>query len=63
MSHDGQKVDYTNEIKLSSEEDAPMTIAVDRKVSLVSLPSLLPGLLASTRSPERVLMSHRERTW
>lgn len=32
VSHDGQKLDYANELKLSSEEDAPMTMAVDRKV-------------------------------
>jgi len=28
---------YKNELKLSNEEDAPMTMAVDRKVSLVQV--------------------------
>jgi hypothetical protein len=32
VSHDGQDVVYKSELKLSNEEDAPMTMAVDRKV-------------------------------
>ena len=34
VAKDGRRVKYTSEIKLSNEEDAPMTLAVDRKVSL-----------------------------
>ena len=33
VSKDGRKVDYTKEVRLSNEEDAPMTLAVDRPVS------------------------------
>ncbi len=32
VAKDGRKVKYTGEIKLSSEEDAPMTLALDREV-------------------------------
>ena len=36
VSKDGRSVKYTAEIKLSNEEEAPMTMAVDRKASHTS---------------------------
>lgn len=33
VSKDARNVKYINELKLSNEEDAPMTFAVDREVS------------------------------
>lgn len=54
MSHDGQKVDYINELKLSNEEDAPMTLAVDRKVSLAARTSWIS---ANARSQGKNLVT------
>ena len=50
-------MDYTGEIKLSSEEDAPMTMAVDRKVSTVAFLSL------PRKDLRRGADEGRERTW
>ena len=33
MSKDGKELKYLDELKLSNEEDAPMTLAVSRPVS------------------------------
>lgn len=32
MSKDARKLDYINELELSRDEDAPMTLAVDKQV-------------------------------
>ncbi|KAK1926221.1 quinon protein alcohol dehydrogenase-like superfamily [Papiliotrema laurentii] len=45
IAKDGRKVKYISEIKLSSEEDAPMTIAVDRASK-----QLVTGINASSSS-------------
>jgi len=35
VSRDARKVRYVNELRLSNQEDAPMTMAVDRPVSIL----------------------------